>query len=380
MSDKDWKKRFAAETAKHVAMHRKAFAEGGKVPTLADTMENVAGGIGMGGVLEGDSDYHEAVNDPSGRVLGTQSPVDYIAPEALLGAPSAARAAARVAPELLGNEIGSVGTQVKPGAQAKPNFMELEHYSPVSDIKSIDPKHAGTGYDQSVKGRDIGANVSFHYEKGATPEDLVSGNGYKYSSKIDLNKTPIYDLSSDPEGIAQRSIDSMGRMDMQDITKQVRGAGYGGYKVPGHPDEKLAKSVMLFDPIEPHSVKSIGDIKKIEAGQNALRTHAERYNQGENLPKPAPHFNEALDADRGKALANEFEQMQHNPSDPEVAKSYQALTFTTSLPIRALAAKPVRLRTTPSCLQLIWLTPTAVRCSPMTSSASCMTCSAMARS
>ena len=266
-------------------------------------------------------------NDTQG-IQPTSSPVDWLAGEA--GA-RVGGSLAEAAPSILGNEAGAIGS--------KPNMINIEHYSPEPNLTTLDPAKMGTGVDSYTPGRKTEPPFSFAYREGTQPEGLVKDRSpYKYTGQVDASK--LYDLSTDPEGIASKAIQANGgAKDMSQIAQATKDAGYSGFYTSQHPNPESQNSVMMFDqvPLKPATAAPA-------KGNDVLRITANDYNAEKGLPPiQAPEKMVPVDPDRGARIAQAYDAMPHTPDDPQTQKAYQALIDETMDQFQGLKANGLKI-------------------------------------
>jgi hypothetical protein len=224
---------------------RKRMADGGNVAdtgsspydTLGSKPSYIPGTVGLAApiaALNSQQDKPDP-NDTQG-IQPTSSPVDWLAGEAgaRLGG-----SLAEAAPSILGNEAGAIGS--------KPNMINIEHYSKEPNLSVMDPDKMGSGIDAYTPGRRTEPPFSFSYREGMQPEGLVKDRSpYKYTGQVDASK--LYDLSTDPEGIASKAIQANGgAKDMSQIAQATKDAGYSGFYTSRSPNPESQNAIMTFD-------------------------------------------------------------------------------------------------------------------------------------
>jgi hypothetical protein len=136
-------------------------------------------------------------------------------------------------------------------------LVELHHWSS-KQLKSIDPKKAGTGpYSGAERRRSaklgfFGINPRQNLrEQGTGYVKEPSLGGYEHIALVDPND--LYPIIEDPDGI----LADIGS-DISDLEKAIKDAGYKGYYTTddGSGRAPLGNVAALFDPIEVSEVKS----------------------------------------------------------------------------------------------------------------------------
>jgi hypothetical protein len=222
-----------------------------------------------------------------------------------------------------------VAREVAPSAAGK-----LIHYSRAeAPLTEIDPSKMGTG----AAGREArrGASrtqVSYYYDAGTRPEDVVL-QGAKHAHVVETPKAPILDLHS-PE--AAPFLEKAG--DMDEALEAIKKAGYSGYR-NSHPANPVQNGVALFDkqPVvmsAPVDAEHFAQASRLPVsapkpvadapGSNTVRQVAQSYMEA-NGAEHRPHQMVDVSPERGAKIAQAFEEMPHNPSDPKVRAAYQAL-------------------------------------------------------
>jgi hypothetical protein len=149
----------------------------------------------------------------------------------------------------------------KPGSKT----IKLEHYSPQSGIRIIDPAHHGKRrIGAEVKRAPLENKLAFYYEAGSKPEDLVaSGAKSRYTIELDPSKHRIYDMAKDPDGLVSHAVKQNGGAWNTDLVLgQIKRAGYYGFqnKASGVPN-----AVALFYPHPVASEEAYRHVGKTEA-------------------------------------------------------------------------------------------------------------------
>ncbi len=116
------------------------------------------------------------------------------------------------------------------------NHMEFVHYSPIANLKELDPTFQGTG---PIRGRERARPDRiprvYVYEKGSNSESLVSTRSYKYQVKVPPG-TRIYDMSKDPLRLLSSQLEKTESgiffkpADLNDAEKSIIANGYSGYR------------------------------------------------------------------------------------------------------------------------------------------------------
>lgn len=149
------------------------------------------------------------------------------------------------------------------------DVYNLVHFSSKKGLKEIDPSFQGSAMAGKEKGniqrsRDIlnqiGINVqpanyihTYMADTGA-PESMFERSPAKYRLKADKSK--IYDLSKDPEGVFQAVKDkypsayypgdhALAHPDL--VHNEIKQKGYKGWTVSGHPQPRFRDTVMLYE-------------------------------------------------------------------------------------------------------------------------------------
>lgn len=126
--------------------------------------------------------------------------------------------------------------------------LKLEHYSPTSGINEIDPtKHGSSHKGAELKRGPLEHPMSFFYEAGTKPEDLIAGKARsKYTVELDPQKHRIYDLDQDPAGIVRDAIKAnQGAWNMDKVSHALKTAGYHGFR---NRSSAIPNAVALFFP------------------------------------------------------------------------------------------------------------------------------------
>lgn len=126
-----------------------------------------------------------------------------------------------------------------------PSTVRLEHYTPRGDLEKIDPEFFGTGQAgrERARAQDPGfLPRSYYYVSGSQPEARFKGQPYTYS--VEVPAARIYNLDTDPAGLAKTIPDPT------ELEKAIREAGYVGYQ--------RGNVVALFEPQIPRDVRLNG--------------------------------------------------------------------------------------------------------------------------
>jgi hypothetical protein len=123
---------------------------------------------------------------------------------------------------------------------------ELEHYSPNTDLKEIDPKFQGSGVDARAR-RSTAHPHSFYYIAGTEPEHIVASQARsKYVVEIP-EEASIYDISEDPMGYADQVIqNNNGAFNMDMMHELIKQGGHHGFMASKHPNKELRNVVALY--------------------------------------------------------------------------------------------------------------------------------------
>lgn len=71
--------------------------------------------------------------------------------------------------------------------------------------------------------------------------------------------------------------------------------------------------------------RSVRNAAVSPSGNEEVQRSAEAYNQKQGLKPPTSNTYAALDLGQAKQMADAYEALEHNPSDPKVQRAYQAL-------------------------------------------------------
>jgi hypothetical protein len=123
---------------------------------------------------------------------------------------------------------------------------ELEHYSPNTDLKEIDPKFQGSGVDARTRRRSEHPH-SFYYIAGTEPEHIVASQARsKYVVEIP-EEAKIYDISEDPMRYVNQVIqNNNGAFNMDMMHELIKQGGYHGFMASKHPHEQMRNVVALY--------------------------------------------------------------------------------------------------------------------------------------
>lgn len=242
--------------------------------------------------------------------------------------------------------------------------IKARHYSFAPDLTETDPAKWGSNRTPGFLPREERAR------KGTAPNrtwfGLQSGEGvtkpyskergvgpYAYDAEIDKDR--FFDANGDKswltEKIAALPRNESGRIlyagkayDGAGVTEQlIKDAGYSGYTIT---DSMLGDVAAAFEPVPVTRVEkplpgapvsTTIDGQPVRFGPyDPFRNLAQDYTsmQGLNYTPPTRYAN--ADPDFHSAVADAFEDMKHDPTDPDVAEAYGALKNETAAQLKAL--------------------------------------------
>lgn len=138
----------------------------------------------------------------------------------------------------------SKGSCVKKGEK-------LEHYSPQSNLSSIDPAKQGSGVDARAR-RDTWHPHSFYYRAGSAPESMIRDvANSKYSIEIP-DEAKLYDLSTDVDGHYKDS------PNMEETHEKLKANGYHGFYASQHSRPEMRNVVALYHSQPVNNEEKIG--------------------------------------------------------------------------------------------------------------------------
>lgn len=124
-----------------------------------------------------------------------------------------------------------------------PTWYQLEHYSKVKNLSTLDPAFFGTGSAGEEAKRVLyeGAPKRIdYYIKGTEPEPILSKNA-KYEIAVPASR--IYDVARDRDGIVAKFPNKT------DWENELKAQGYLGYINPNAPNSAAKNSVVVFHPL-----------------------------------------------------------------------------------------------------------------------------------
>ena len=150
--------------------------------------------------------------------------------------------------------------------------VELEHYSPMRGLKTIDPTFQGTGAFGIHGGeaqRTSRIPRSYYYLAGTQPESTFkSGHMQRYAAKLPP-KARLYDIGKDPDNLLAPKVrhTDYGIMhepvDLDEVEKKIRKRGYHGYK-NYHPS--IPNAVAVFYPLRARPMALESNTHQIDQG------------------------------------------------------------------------------------------------------------------
>lgn len=247
--------------------------------------------------------------------------------------------------------------------------LKLIHYSPMKGMKQLDPSKQGTRIkDAGSKQGTPSHPTSFFYIEGTKPESLVtSGATSKYVTSVGNNK--LYDRGLDPDGIGKAVYAEVKQAaDLRQTNKgivnneeynhafhgRLKDMGYHGVynsrmddtmrNVVGmfgqtdlhtehrmHPnDHHEASSIDHHEAAAPLDMTSASGVMS-KAEESLAPPQAPMAPQKPEAPKPmaqpaAPKpAGVKINPDHGRAIADAYHDMKHDPNHPDVKASYSAL-------------------------------------------------------
>jgi len=241
--------------------------------------------------------------------------------------------------------------------------VPLIHFSK-EKFKRTDPGKFGTS---GIRG----AERTRQNEPNYTPSTYFGLPGYKKESGLGANAYTasipahsLYDFRGDPEGIVARSTryDKYSKMTKRDTNlaeRNIKRAGYKGYftdqfnyavvfealdvtptkpmaagKVFPIPEpQREAAAYHLYG--MPKSVKVDGKDRET-TGFKTAQDIADKYIADNNIEAVTPKLYAKVDEKRAKRIADAYDKMEHNPSDPEVLEAYIAMRDETYAQYRAI--------------------------------------------
>lgn len=253
-------------------------------------------------------------------------------------------------------KTGASRPSMKPakGALANPK-LKATHYSFDPNLKETDPAKWGSNKtpafippeerakkgiapDRTYFGLSEGPGVTAPYAKegGVGPHEYQAWLDPNQFRNMDLDKSDLTEtIQSLPKDDRGRYIYNDKPYDSASLTEQlVKDGGYKGYTTN---NSMLGDVAVAFDPVRvypPNELPLAGAPTKIRIGDAvrefgpdpAIRQEAARYAQEAGIDyRPATYF-APIDEEFSSGVARAYDQMRHDPFDPEVQEAYGALS------------------------------------------------------
>lgn len=130
------------------------------------------------------------------------------------------------------------------------DVLKLKHFSDATDQQmTLDPERYGTGLKGAEARRmanNKGLKTISAYAMGGEVEPELRG---KTQYHIQVPRSEMYDLSTDPEDFIGKNTDEYGNYDHSQAEKDIAGAGYRGYHLPGA-EGNLRGQARFFKPTD----------------------------------------------------------------------------------------------------------------------------------
>lgn len=289
--------------------------------------------------------------DPVGLALDVLPAAAGVAIKGVKLAPKAARVVKAVAKDAEGSVPRSAP---KPGALNSAK-LKATHYSFEPDLTVTDPTKWGSNKTPGFTPREERA------QKGKAPDrtyfGLSDGPGvtkpyakehgtgpYEYEAELDPDKFRNMDLDRSDLADAIRALteDRYGRisyngrtMDSASITENlIKDQGYAGYRTN---NSQLGDVAAAFEPVPVRRVQQPIEGAPTKLGPyDPLRHSAREYTERQGMEYSPPTSYKPIDEGNSTRLANAYDEMPHDPSDPDVAEAYGALKSETAAQLQDL--------------------------------------------
>lgn len=280
---------------------------------------------------------------------GAKAAVKAVAEDPIAAATKITKATGKTVKEIAKDTRG----EFTPHRAPKKGVLRANHYSDRPDLKATDPSKWGTNkrgnFIPPEERRRIGSapgRTYFGLQEGegvTRPYSKESGVGpYQYTANLDRER--LYDMDADPDGLRQKGAalpkDEAGRYIYGDKSlngdtlyeQLIKDSGYSGYRTK---NDSLGDVAVSYDPVNLERVE-----KPLEGAPTAtridgervpfgpydpLRNSARRYAEDAGLDYTPPTRYAPQDPDFGARVAKAYDDMRHDPADPDVAEAYQAL-------------------------------------------------------
>lgn len=210
--------------------------------------------------------------------------------------------------------------------------IPVVHLSSATTLKTVDPKYFGKGRANTNDQR--GAPKSYFFVKGSPlgGDEPIFGQGGYNAHVGEVNGNKVYDLTKgkpDPLGYFRT-------INREEADDNLKDAGYDGVRVDAGDGRKV---VMMYKPVKVSPAGAFegnkANAKKSQFSPEApsatrvpnedVRKSAADYKAGAGLTE-APHTGYApLNESNSRKTADFYQAAQHNPEDPKVKASYDAL-------------------------------------------------------
>lgn len=162
--------------------------------------------------------------------------------------------------------------------------MKLVHYSNKDNLDTIDPKYHGSGVQGAESKRKRlpeWENRSYFYIHGTEPEANVGVLPHVYEAEIPDEK--IYDIANDHLGIKDKS--KMGlSVDPTLMERNIKEAGFHGYRNSAHGDETYRNIVAVFHPVKPIKRQKMN----LNKAKNSKEEKTRIFGSDPNAPRLSP--------------------------------------------------------------------------------------------
>lgn len=278
---------------------------------------------------------------------------ELVAGNALARGAQKARPALKGAKKVVKEIAKDTRGEFTPLRQPKKGVLRANHYSDRPNLTETDPSKWGTNrrgnFIPPEERRRIGTAPGRTYlglqegEGVARPYSKERGVGpYEYTAELDADR--LYDMDADPAGLKAKGAafpkDERGRyiyndksLDGETLYEQlIKDEGYAGYRTQ---NDTLGDVAASFEPVPiervekplpgaPTGTKINGE--RVEFGPfDPLRNSARRYAEDAGLDYTPPTSYAPQDPAFGQRVAQAYDDMKHDPADPDVAEAYQAL-------------------------------------------------------
>lgn len=221
----------------------------------------------------------------------------------------------------------------KPSLVGPDGNVELTHYSSTPGLTIADPAQwgkTGAALTRAERNRVGSAPGRTYFGANDYVKEPQLGN-VKYTASVPA--ADLYDSVKDPLNLRQKAADQVNSGLAYDPTSAFEKlVTENGYKGAIFPTAKNGTAVAMYAPLPITMVDEKGIMApltgapKAQQAPSAVARHAAYdYMESKGLNYAPPKAYAKLDTDRARRIATAFENMEHNPQDPEVKAAYAAM-------------------------------------------------------